>query len=174
LLDDPNSPPQNYWSNTSSNDVVRDFIEKVDLGVAKGEIEALIAEETVIKTIHQELTYHNLYDSIEHLWSVLFSTGYLTQRQSLPENRYQLAIPNREIQIIFKSQIIETFLVGEPQYICITRPCHFGKICEVINLLMDYALVSLSRNQISNALLSMQRLRQKQQWRLGTFRAVIF
>lgn len=69
LLDDPSLEPKDYWSNTSSNDVIRIFIEKVDRGLTKSEIEALIAGETVSKEIHEDLTYNKLYESIDHLWS---------------------------------------------------------------------------------------------------------
>lgn len=80
LKDDKTLAPKNYWSNTSSNDVVRHFIEKVGQGLTKREMEALIAGESVEKEIRQELTYDQLYDSVDNIWSVLFTTGYLTQR----------------------------------------------------------------------------------------------
>ena len=80
LKEDPAAEPQDYWSNTSGNDVVRHFIERVDKGLTKREIEKLIAGEAVEKEIRQELTYNSLYDSAENLWSTLFATGYLTQR----------------------------------------------------------------------------------------------
>ena len=87
LTDDPDIPPKDYWSNTSSNDVVRHFIEKVGDGLTKSEIEMLVAGETVTKEIHEELTYNRLYDSIDNIWSVLFMTGYLTQRGKSDGNR---------------------------------------------------------------------------------------
>ena len=102
-------PPQDYWSNTSSNDVVRRFIEKVGDGLTKGEIEMLVAGETVTKEIHEDLTYNRLYDSIDNIWSVLFTTGYLTHRGTLGDRKYQLTIPNMEIRNIFKSQIMTMF-----------------------------------------------------------------
>ena len=101
--------PQDYWSNTSSNDVVRYFIEKVDKGLAKNEIEALVAGETVTKDIYMDLTYDHIYDSIDNIWSVLFTTGYLTQRGNSDGKRYQLAIPNMEIRNIFTEQIMAMF-----------------------------------------------------------------
>ena len=104
-----NLAPQDYWSNTSSNDMVRHFIEKVGDGLAKGEIEALVAGESVIKEINENLTYHSLYDSIENIWSILFSTGYLTQRGNIDGKYYHLAIPNMEIRNIFKNQIMTMF-----------------------------------------------------------------
>ncbi len=101
--------PQDYWSNTSGNDIVRYFIEKVDKGLAKSEIEALVAGEIVTKDIHMDLTYDHIYDSIDNIWSVLLTTGYLTQRGNLDGKRYQLAIPNMEIRNIFTEQIMSMF-----------------------------------------------------------------
>lgn len=109
LRDEPGLAPKNYWSNTSSNDVVRHFIEQVDHGLTRREVEKLIAGETVTKEIHEELTYSNLYDSIEHIWSVLFTTGYLTRRGPTDGDRFSLAIPNREIRKIFTDQIMTLF-----------------------------------------------------------------
>lgn len=109
LTDDPDISPKDYWSNTSSNDVVRRFIEKVGDGLTKSEIEMLVAGETVTKEIHEELTYNRLYDSIDNIWSVLFMTGYLTQRGKPNGNRIQLTIPNREIRKIFTGQIMAMF-----------------------------------------------------------------
>lgn len=102
-------PPQDYWSNTRGNDIVRYFIEKVDKGLAKSEIEALVAGEIVTKDIHMDLTYDHIYDSIDNIWSVLLTTGYLTQRGNLDGKRYQLAIPNMEIRNIFTEQIMSMF-----------------------------------------------------------------
>ncbi len=109
LRADPAAEPQNYWSNTSGNDVVRHFIEKLDKGLTKREIEKLVAGETVEKEIHQELTYNSLYDSADNLWSTLFATGYLTQRGRPEGGRIRLAIPNMEIRKIFTAQIMELF-----------------------------------------------------------------
>ena len=109
LTDDPTTEPKDYWSNTSSNDVVRHFIEKVDNGLTKSELEVLLAGETVTKVIHEELTYQNLYNSIDNIWSVLFTTGYLTQRGKVDGKRFKLAIPNMEIWNIFAEQIMEMF-----------------------------------------------------------------
>ena len=109
LTDDPDIPPKDYWSNTSSNDVVRHFIEKIGDGLTKSEIEMLAAGETVTREIHEELTYNRLYDSIDNIWSVLFMTGYLTQRGKPDGNGIRLTIPNREIRKIFTGQIMEMF-----------------------------------------------------------------
>lgn len=109
LVDDPELMPRDYWSNTSGNDVIRHFIEQVDKGLTKREIENLIAGETVTKEIRQELTYQNLYDSIDHIWSVLYTTGYLTSRGKPEGKQFQLAIPNMEIRNIFTEQIMTMF-----------------------------------------------------------------
>ena len=66
-------PPQDYWSNTSSNEIVHRFVEKLGKGLTKSEIEALVAGETVTKEIQEDLTYNRIYDSIENIWSVLFT-----------------------------------------------------------------------------------------------------
>lgn len=101
--------PKNYWINTSGNDAVRHFIQMADRESVKREIERLIEGEAVRKEIYEELTYRDLYTSPENIWSVLFTTGYLTQ-MGRPEGReYQLMIPNAEIRDIFKSQIMEWF-----------------------------------------------------------------
>lgn len=109
LLDELNAQPENYWVNTSSNDAVRKFIEECDNGTTKREIERLIAGETIEKEIYQELTYQDMYTSIDHIWSVLFTTGYLTQKGKIEGNRYKLAIPNLEIRSIYTSQIMTLF-----------------------------------------------------------------
>ena len=109
LRSNPDALPQNYWINTSSNDVVRVFIDQSDNGTTKREIERLVAGEKIKKEIRQELTYKDLYRSIGNLWSVLFTTGYLTQRGRQEENQIYLAIPNVEIRNFFTSQIIDSF-----------------------------------------------------------------
>ena len=110
LLDNPEAEPKNYWSNTSSNDVVRHFIGTLDARGTKREMEALIAGEPVTKEIHEELTYNNLYDSMENIWSVLFMTGYLTYRGNPRGSSYPLVIPNMEIRNIYRDQIMEMFV----------------------------------------------------------------
>lgn len=110
LLADPNAEPQNYWINTSSNEAVRRFIRESDnSGTIRREIEGLVAGECIIKELHQELTYEDMYQTIDNIWSVLFTTGYLTQRGRLEGNIFRLAIPNREIRNIFTTQIMQLF-----------------------------------------------------------------
>lgn len=109
LIDDPAMEPKDYWSNTSSNEIVRHFIQQMDKGPTKSEIEGLISGQTIRKEIHENLTYNNLYDPLEHIWSVLFITGYLTQRGK-PDGKYiPLSIPNMEIRNIFIEQIMAMF-----------------------------------------------------------------
>ena len=109
LIDDKDAAPKNYWINTSGNDVVRHFIEKMGNGVMKGEMEALIDGKEVEKEIHEDLTYHEIYDSVNHLWSMLFMTGYLTRQEPADDDRYKLVIPNLEIRSIFIRQIMAMF-----------------------------------------------------------------
>ena len=80
LLDDKEAQPENYWINTSSNDAVKRFIQESANYTTKREIESLIAGEVITKEIHQELTYPEIYQTIDNIWSLLFTTGYLTRR----------------------------------------------------------------------------------------------
>ena len=109
LQNDPSAFPQNYWMNTSSNEIVRRFIRKADNGTVRREIERLVAGEEIEKEIHQELTYQDMYTSIENMWSVLFTTGYLTKRGTGNGRNIRLTIPNREIRDIFTTQIMTWF-----------------------------------------------------------------
>ena len=109
LRADDHALPEDYWKNTSSNDVIRHFLEQAR-GMTKKEIEDLISGGRVMKSINQELTYKDLYSSIDNMWSVLFTTGYLTQRGRPEGKELTLAIPNREIQDIFTEQISTWFL----------------------------------------------------------------
>jgi hypothetical protein len=104
LRADPDAFPENYWSNTSSNSIVRRLIRRSDRPTQK-EIERLIAGETIKKEIRQDLTYNEIDDNTENLWSVLFATGYLTQRGRESTKVFQLAIPNREIRELFTDQV---------------------------------------------------------------------
>ncbi len=108
LRDGSVSKPQNYWVNTSSNDIIRKFIDRAD-ATTKDEIERLINGGHVRKLIHQELTYRDLDSDIDNLWSLLFITGYLTQDGDDGEGISSLAIPNREIHWIYTQQIRSWF-----------------------------------------------------------------
>ena len=100
--------PQNYWVNTSSNDIVRRFIARAD-ATTRDEIELLINGGHVKKMIHQELTYRDLDSDIDNLWSLLFTTGYLTQDGKDEEEISTLVIPNKEIHWIYVQQIRKWF-----------------------------------------------------------------
>lgn len=100
----PKLEPQNYWSNTSSNDVIKRFLVQASSDT-RNEIERLIAGESVTKQISEELTYKELYDNIENIWGVLFATGYLTQAGEAEGKMRKLVIPNREIHDIYMTQV---------------------------------------------------------------------
>lgn len=106
LKDDPDLEPKDYWSNTSGNDIVRRFLQMAKL-TTKREMEELIAGGTVTKVIKEELTYRDLYQSIENVWSVLFTTGYLTQKGKKSGKKVRLVIPNEELRNMFLNQILE-------------------------------------------------------------------
>lgn len=101
---EPDAVPRAFWMNTSGNDIIHRFLQKANM-TTRREIERLISGEYVVKRIYQELTYRELYKTIDHLWSVLFTTGYLTQRGKVDEETYLLSIPNLEIRKIFIEQI---------------------------------------------------------------------
>ena len=106
---DPTLFPESYWINTSSNEIVRYLLENAS-APTRSDIEKLIAGEPVLKEIRNELTYRDIYDSEENVWSVLFTTGYLTQvgrPDSRRRNLIRLAIPNEEIREIFMNQVQE-------------------------------------------------------------------
>ena len=108
LRDGSVTEPQNYWVNTSSNDIIRRFLSKAD-AAARDEIELLINGGHVKKMVHQELTYRDLDSDIDNLWSILFTTGYLTQDEEDEEGISSLVIPNREIRWIYVQQIRKWF-----------------------------------------------------------------
>ena len=104
----PEAKPQSYWINTSGNELVKRFVQKANK-TTRDEIERLIAGEAIEKNIRLELTYDEIDNSIENLWSVLFTTGYLTQVGMKENGTYQLVIPNREVREVYKLQIQEWF-----------------------------------------------------------------
>lgn len=108
IKDDPNARPEAYWINTSGNDLVKRFVDKANR-TTRNEIEQLIAGNAIEKTLRLDLTYDEIDNSIENLWSVLFTTGYLTQAGMREDGAYRLVLPNREICEVFKLQIQEWF-----------------------------------------------------------------
>lgn len=109
IRSNPDAQPENYWINTSSNDAVKRFIQESANVATKREIENLVAGGVITKEIHQELTYPEIYETVDNIWSLLFTTGYLTQRGKAEGRQMKLAIPNREIRDIFETQIMEFF-----------------------------------------------------------------
>ncbi len=105
---EPSTEPQNYWVNTSSNDIIRRFLSKAKTA-DRNDIEQLVNGNSIKKTIRQELTYRDLDSNPDNLWSILFTTGYLTQRSAQTGELTELVIPNREIRWIFIRQIREWF-----------------------------------------------------------------
>lgn len=113
LRDDSDAKPQTYWINSSGNSLVRRLINRADSST-KDEIECLIAGEAIEKVIRQDLTYDEIENSIDNIWSVLFTTGYLTKigEVKLPDSEsyaYMLVIPNKEVREVFVLQIQEWF-----------------------------------------------------------------
>ena len=100
LRADPEAEPENYWANTSGNGIIRRLLKKADQ-TTRDEVEQLINGGTIVKTVRQELTYRDIEDSIDNIWSVLYSTGYLTSRGRLPGKQMKLALPNREVRELF-------------------------------------------------------------------------
>ncbi len=105
---EPDASPYAFWVNTSGNEIIKKFLQKASAGT-KRELEQLIAGKSVYKKINQELTYWDLYKNIDNLWSVLFTTGYLTQCKRIDGDIFELIIPNLEIRQIFIDQIMEWF-----------------------------------------------------------------
>ena len=147
LLADPGAEPENYWANTSGNDLIRRLLKKADQ-TTRNEVEQLIDGGSITKTIRQELTYRDIEDSIDNIWSVLYSTGYLTQRGRLPRKQIKLALPNREIKELFidlvKDWFDETALADSER---INRFCNAfptGDAAAIQEMLCDYLWDSIS------------------------------
>lgn len=108
LLTDSNAKPSAFWINSSGNDLVKLFVDKADQST-KDEIERLVTGESVTKRIRLDLTYDEIENSIDNVWSVLFTTGYLTNIGNPESGVYELVIPNREVHEVFVLQIQEWF-----------------------------------------------------------------
>ena len=112
LYKNPNVFPISYWANTSSNSIVKSLIERADT-VTKKEIELLIEGKTIEKIVHEDITYDEIYDSMDNLWNFMFFTGYfkkVNERMDSEDKRYiELCIPNREVKYIFKNKILKWF-----------------------------------------------------------------
>ena len=151
---DPQAQPENYWANTSGNTIVRRFIDKAN-NQTRSEIESLIAGESVVKEIRQELTYNELDKTIDNLWSVLFTTGYLTQKGPKEGRKYRLAIPNYEIHELFVSQIHEWFrdeaLADTPKLRSFCEAFAEEKPEKIEELLCDYLWRTISIRDTASA-----------------------
>ena len=108
LIDNPKAQPKSYWINSSGNDLVKRFVDKSDQ-TTKDEIEQLIEGNIIEKKIRLDLTYDEIDQSIDNLWSVLFTTGYLTQEGRAERGNYRLKIPNKEVKEVFIDQIQQWF-----------------------------------------------------------------
>jgi hypothetical protein len=112
ILADDNNFPSAYWANTSSNSIVKSLIERADEDT-KQEIESLIEGNTIEKPIHEDITYGEIYDTMDNLWNFMFFTGYfkkIGERMDEKDNSYvTLALPNREVKYIFRTKILSWF-----------------------------------------------------------------
>ena len=108
LLAAPDAEPENYWANTSGNELIRRLLKRADQST-RNEVEQLINGGSITKTIRQELTYREVEDSIDNVWSVLYSTGYLTCRRRIPGKQMELALPNREVRELFIELVKDWF-----------------------------------------------------------------
>ncbi|MCD8083320.1 MAG: ATP-binding protein [Clostridiales bacterium] len=109
LLTNPDKIPRSYWTNSSGNEEVRRFIQRMGDGVTKTQIERLISGETVQKKIEEQLTYDTIYSNVENMWSLLYATGYLTQSETPSGNMVRLVIPNMEVRSIFRDFVLKLF-----------------------------------------------------------------
>ena len=111
LTFDINEFPSSYWANTSSNSIVKSLIEKAD-DETKAEIETLIEGKTIEKPIHEDITYDEIYDSMDNLYNFMFFTGYfkkISERIEDDKKYLELAIPNKEIKYIFREKVLKWF-----------------------------------------------------------------
>ena len=147
LRADPEAEPENYWANTSGNGIIRRLLQKADQ-TTRDEVEQLINGETIVKTVRQELTYRDIEDSIDNIWSVLYSTGYLTSRGRLPGKQMKLALPNREVRELFIDLVKDWFReetradTSRINRFCAAFPK--GDVATIQDMLHDYLWDSIS------------------------------
>ena len=147
LLRDPEAEPENYWANTSGNGIIRRLLQKADQ-TTRDEVEQLINGESIVKTVLQELTYRDIEDSIDNIWSVLYSTGYLTSRGRLPGKQMKLALPNREVRELFIDLVKDWFReetradTSRINRFCAAFPK--GDVATIQDMLHDYLWDSIS------------------------------
>ena len=147
LRADPEAEPENYWANTSGNGIIRRLLKKADQ-TTRDEVEQLINGETIVKTVRQELTYRDIEDSIDNIWSVLYSTGYLTSKGRLPGKQMKLALPNREVWELFIDLVKDWFReetradTSRINRFCAAFPK--GDVATIQDMLHDYLWDSIS------------------------------
>lgn len=147
LRADPEAEPENYWANTSGNGIIRRLLKKADQ-TTRDEVEQLINGGTIVKTVRQELTYRDIEDSIDNIWSVLYSTGYLTSRGRLPGKQMKLALPNREVRELFIDLVKDWFReetradTSRINRFCAAFPK--GDVATIQDMLHDYLWDSIS------------------------------
>lgn len=149
LLADPSAPPKNYWANTSGNDLIRRLLKKADQ-TTKDEVEELLNGGQVTKRIKQELTYRDIDDSVENVWSVLYATGYLTGThvEQADADIFRLWMPNGEIRKLFYELVEDWFReVTRSDTARIDRFCEAfpkGDVATIQDMLSDYLWDSIS------------------------------
>lgn len=147
LLADPSAEPENYWANTSGNDLILRLLKKANQ-TTRNDVEQLINGETITKTIRQELTYREVEESIDNIWSVLYSTGYLTCRRRVPGKKMELALPNREVRELFIELVKDWFEeMTQADSVRINRFCAAfpaGDMDVIQEMLSDYLWDSIS------------------------------
>lgn len=149
LLADPSALPKNYWANTSGNELILHLLKKADQ-TTKDEMEELLADGTITKEIKQELTYRDIGDSVENVWSVLYSTGYLTGEhvENTSTDVFRLKIPNGEIRNHFCGLVREWFnAMTRADSSRINRFCRAflsKDVPEIQKMLQDYLWDSIS------------------------------
>ena len=147
LLRDPEAEPENYWANTSGNGIVRRLLKKADQ-TTRDEVEQLINGECIVKTVRQELTYRDIESTIDNIWSVLYSTGYLTSKGRLPGKQMKLALPNREVRELFIDLVKDWFQeatradTSRINRFCAAFPK--GDVATIQDMLHDYLWDSIS------------------------------
>ena len=147
LLADSGAEPENYWANTSGNDLIRRLLKKASQSTRE-DVEQLINGGSIIKAIRQELTYQEVEESIDNIWSVLYSTGYLTCCRRVPGKKMELALPNREVRELFIDLVKDWFEAttradsGRISRFCTAFPA--GDADTIQEMLGDYLWDSIS------------------------------
>ena len=149
LLADPTISPKNYWANTSGNSLILRLLQKADQ-TTKDQIEELINGGTIMKSIRQELTYRDIDDSVDNIWSVLYATGYLTGKHVENEDAdiFALRIPNGEITKLFavlvQDWFKETTLADSARINRFCQAFSSGDTAMIQDMLYDYLWDSIS------------------------------